>query len=208
MWSRYTRQTRQKKKKKKTSRNHEVGQEQAQSKSREVVDFDILWAYLRFTPQRGRNTRPARKTNPASSVESIQVLMSCWEVTLTPASMWLSVRHDASRASSLCVKINQFHLRATAALVNSLWSHMYEETGFFFLSSCCTHCMAVIVPIVAWFKSKHREIYYARTRCWILHLQPNQSWIIEYSNSKQPFCSKYFKWMWAGRRERQSNDVC
>ena len=30
------------KKKKKTSRNHEVGQEQAQSKSREVVDFDIL----------------------------------------------------------------------------------------------------------------------------------------------------------------------
>lgn len=122
-----------------------------------------------------------RKTNPASFMDSIQVLMSCREVTLTGAGLWLSVRHDMSRASSLCVKINHFCLRATApnaAVVNSLWSWMCEEEFF----SCCTDYVVVIVPIVAWFKSKPREIYYTRTRCKILYQQPNQSWIIEYSN--------------------------
>lgn len=74
--------------------------------------------------------------------------------------------------------------------------------------SWCTASVAIIVPIVAQFKSKRRKMPHARRRCWTFHLQPNQSWIIERSNPKQPFCSKYFEWMWAGRRDWHSNDVC
>lgn len=102
----------------------------------------------------------SRSTYPASFMDLIQVLMSCGEVTLTVANMWLSETRYELSIIPLCQNKSRSlgwerHHKNTA-VVNSLWRHKYEETGFFF-SPVCTDYFAVIVPIGAWFKSKRRE---------------------------------------------------
>lgn len=110
-------------------------------------------------------------------MESLQVLMSCREVTLTVSNTWLGVtwyEHSIIPLYHNKSLLPQSHDSKYSSCKQFIQSHVWRNR-------------VVFVP-VAHLKLWHylkasRGKYSMLGHCWIFHLQPNQSWIIESSNS-------------------------